>query len=132
VNSRNFFAGVTLALMTTAFVPEAFAHGDVVSRKGGVAVAAGEMTIEFVVAERRIAVYLNDHGDAVATKGAQGTLVVRAPGTQGRAIPMRVAADDGFEARDVAVEPGEELMFFAKMPDGQVHVAEFTPPRRAR
>jgi hypothetical protein len=103
-----------------------------VSRKGGIAVAAGEMTIEFVIADRRIAVYLNDHGDPVATKGAQGTLVVRAPGTQGRALAMRATADEGFEVPDVSVEPGDELMFFAKMADGQVHVAEFTPPRRAR
>ena len=43
-----------------------------------------------------------------------------------RAIRMRVAGANAFEASDVAVKTGETLLFFANMSDGQVHVGQLT------
>ena len=43
-----------------------------------------------------------------------------------RAIRMRVAGANAFEASDVAVKTGERLLFFAKMSDGQVNVGRLT------
>ena len=45
-----------------------------------------------------------------------------------RAIRMRVAGANAFEASDVAVKIGERVLFFAKMSDGQVHVGQLTAP----
>ena len=103
-------------------VPAALAHGDYPARRGGTQVWAGEMLLEFVVRRDRVAVYLDDHGDEVALKGAEGTLVVKE-----RAVPMKVA-NNGFEASGLELKKGEKLLFFAKMPDGNVHTAETVAP----
>ena len=54
----------------------------------------------------------------------------RADGSDGagRAMRMRVAGANAFEASDVAVKIGERVLFFAKMSDGQVHVGQLTAP----
>ena len=45
-----------------------------------------------------------------------------------RAIRMRLAGANAFEASDVSVKTGERVLFFAKMSDGQVHVGQLTTP----
>jgi len=123
-----FLASIGLAVPMLMFTATAWGHGDIVSRKGGIAVAAGEMTIEFVIAPGKVSVYLNDHGDPVSIKGAEGTLVVGSALAEDRAIPMRVSANGGFEAHDVSAKRGDRIKFFARMPDGQVHVAQIAIP----
>ena len=123
------FAGISLLagfqLLTAA---TAIAHGDTIARFGGIAVASGEMTVEFVISAGRVAVHLNDHGDAVSVKGAEGTLVVEASDGDGRAIAMHPNPDDGFELSDLLLKRGETIKFFVKMVDGQVHVAKLVVP----
>lgn len=122
------FAGIALlASLQLLTIATAIAHGDTVARYGGIAVASGEMTVEFVISPAKRSVHLNDHGDAVSVKGAEGTLVVEVSG-DGRAIAMRPHPDDGFEVSDVSLKRGETIKFFVKMPDGQVHVAKLVVP----
>jgi hypothetical protein len=128
VKRSTFLAGIGLAMQILVFVPMAIGHGDLVSRKGGIAVAAGEMTIEFVIAPGKVSVYLNDHGDSVSIAGATGTLVVGVASPEERAIPMRAVADDAFEAHGISPQRGEQIKFFAKMADGQVHVVQVAIP----
>ena len=45
-----------------------------------------------------------------------------------RAIRMRVAGANAFEASDIAVKTGERVLCFAKMSDGQVHAGQLTAP----
>ena len=123
------FAGIALlASLQLLTIATAIAHGDTVARYGGIAVASGEMTVEFVISPAKISVHLNDHGDAVSVKGAEGTLVVEVSDGDGRAIAMRPHPDDGFEVSDVSLKRGETIKFFVKMPDGQVHVAKLVVP----
>ena len=121
-------ASIGFAAQNLILAPVALGHGDLVSRNGGIAVASGEMTIEFVIAPRKVSVYLNDHGDAVSVERAQGTLVVGSTAVEDRAFPMRVGPDGGFEAVAVSPKRGDRVKFFAKMPDGQVHVAQIAAP----
>jgi hypothetical protein len=117
-------AGLQLSTIATVI-----AHGDAVARFGGIAVASGEMTVEFVISPGKVSVHLNDHGDPVSVEGAEGTLVIEvSDGEGGRAIAMRPHPKDGFELSDVSVKSGETIKFFAKMPDGQVHVAKLAVP----
>jgi hypothetical protein len=123
------FAGIALlGNLHLLAIADAIAHGDTVARYGGIAVASGEMTVEFVISPGKLAVHLNDHGDAVSVKGAEGTLVVELSDGGGRAIAMRLHPDDGFEVSDVPLKRGEPIKFFVKMPDGQVHVATLVVP----
>jgi hypothetical protein len=115
----------SLLLLTISTVR---AHGDTVARYGGIVVASGEMTVEFVISSGKVSVHLNDHGDAVSVKGADGTLVVEAPDGDARAIAMRPHPDDGFEVSEISLKRGQTIKFFVKMPDGQVHVAKLIAP----
>ena len=123
----NVLERFAFALMLSMIAPLVWSHGDVVAREGGIAVAAGEMTIEFVIAAQKVTVYLNDHGVAVSTAGATGTLVVGTPAEE-RAVPMRADGGDAFVANGVTPQRGDRIKFFAKMPDGQVHVAQIAIP----
>jgi len=123
------FAGIAmLASLQLSTIATVIAHGDAVARFGGIAVASGEMTVEFVISPGKVSVHLNDHGDPVSVEGAEGTLVVVVSDGEGRAIAMRPHSNDGFEFSDVSLKRGETIKFFAKMPDGQVHVAKLAVP----
>src|SRR4030095_9600188 len=97
------FASIALLATLQLSITTAISHGVTVARYGGIAVASGEMTVEFVISPGKVCVHLNDHGDAVSVKGAEGTLVVEASDGDGRAIAMRPHPDDGFDFSDVLV-----------------------------
>ena len=121
---RSLLLAIAVALASTG----AMAHGDFPPKRGGVVVWAGETTLEFVIGKDRVVVYVDDHGEPVPTRGAEGTLVVPSADGQGRAVPMKAAKANAFESPAVALSPGEVVKFFAKMPDGQVHVGETVVP----
>lgn len=101
-------------------------HGDFPPQRGGVSIWAGETTLEFVFCDGKVRVYIDDHGKALAVKGAEGTLVVPTPEGD-RAVTMKVAGANWFEA-PAMVKRGEKVRFFAKMPNGEVHVGEVAVP----
>src|SRR5947207_14901789 len=109
-------------------MPTSMAHRDCHTRRGGMSVNAGEMTLEFVIRDGMVVVYMDDHGEPVRAQGAEVTLVLTGSDGAERAIPMRDAAANAFEASDVAVKTGERVLFFAKMSDGQVHVGQLAAP----
>jgi hypothetical protein len=115
------------ALLLAVAVP-ASGHGDFPPQRGGISASAGETTLEFVFAGGKARVYLDDHGKPLAVKGAEGTLVLPTEDGTGRAVPMKVAGINWFEAGAVKVKAGDTVRFFAKMPDGNVHVGEVTAP----
>jgi len=96
-------------------------------KRGGIMVNAGEMTLEFVIRDGMV-VYPDDHGEPVRAQGAEATLVLTGFDGAERAIRMRVADANAFEASGVAVKTGERVLFFAKMSDGQLHVGQLTAP----
>lgn len=115
------------ALLLAVSVP-VLGHGDFPPQRGGISAWAGETSLEFVFADGKARVYLDDHGEPLAVKGAQGTLVLPTEDGSARAVPMKVAGINWFEADAVKVEAGAKVKFFAKMPDGDVHVGEVTAP----
>ena len=126
--ARHLIVAMLFASMICALMPASMAHGDFPPKRGGISVNAGEMTLEFVIRDGMVVVYLDDHGEPVRAQGAEATLVLTGSDGAERAIRMRVAGANAFEASDVAVKTGERLLFFAKMSDGQVHVGRLTAP----
>jgi hypothetical protein len=127
-HARHLIVAMLIASMTCALMPASMAHGDFPPKRGGIIVNAGETTLEFVIRDGTVVVYLDDHGEPVRAQGAEGTLVLTGADGAERAIRMRVAGTNAFEASDVAVKTGEKVLFFAKMSDGQVHVGQLTAP----
>lgn len=108
----------------------AWAHGDVVATRGGLAVPAGEHAIELVVpAPGKVSVYVDDHGTAVSVSGAEGTLVVfRRNGEADGVATLRPTSANRLEGEGVVLRPGDRLQVAVKLPDGQVVVAKATMP----
>ena len=127
-HGRHLIVAMLFASMICALMPASMAHGDFPPKRGGISVNAGEMTLEFVIRDGMVVVYLDDHGEPVRAQGAEATLVLTGSDGAERAIRMRVAGANAFEASDVAVKIGERVLFFAKMSDGQVHVGQLTAP----
>jgi hypothetical protein len=115
------------ALLLAVSVP-VLGHGDFPPQRGGISTWAGETTLEFVFRDGKALVYIDDHGKPLPVKGAEGTLVLPTEDGTGRAMRMKVAGVNWFEAAPVKVKPGDKVKFFAKMPDGDVHVAEVAAP----
>jgi hypothetical protein len=115
------------ALLLAVSVP-VLGHGDFPPQRGGISTWAGETTLEFVFRDGKALVYIDDHGKPLPVKGAEGTLVLPTEDGTGRAVRMKVAGVNWFEAAPVKVKPGGKVKFFAKMPDGDVHVGEVAAP----
>ena len=64
------------ASMICALMPASMAHGDFPPKRGGISVNAGEMTLEFVIRDGMVVVYLDDHGEPLRAQGAEATLVL--------------------------------------------------------
>ena len=105
-HARHLIVAMFVASMICVLMPASMAHGDFPPKRGGILVNAGEMTLEFVVREGMVVVYLDDHGEPVRAQGAEATLVLTGSDSAERAIRIRVAGANVFEASDVAVKTG--------------------------
>src|SRR5947207_1303895 len=75
-HARHLIVAMVFASMICVLMPASMAHGDFPPKRGGILVNAGEMTLEFVVRDGMVVVYLDDHGEPVRAQGAEATLVL--------------------------------------------------------
>lgn len=70
---------VTMALITSAmFTSNAFAHGSLEPKHGGVVQEAHDMVFELVREETSVSLYVRDHGEAYSTSELVASIVVLA------------------------------------------------------
>jgi hypothetical protein len=122
-------AALTMAAL--AAVPgRTLAHGDVVATRGGLAVPAGEHSVELVVpAPGKVSVFVDDHGAPVTVKGAEGTLlIVRPQGGADQFIVLKPAPSNSLDGDGVELRQGDRIQIAVKLVDGQVVVARTTLP----
>jgi hypothetical protein len=117
-----------LALVLGCCVAPAWAHGDVVAKRGGLAVPAGEHSIELVLpAAGRVRLFVDDHGDPVSVKGAAATVLVRRAQGEEQFATLTVV-DNALEGHGIDLRPGDRIQVAVKLADGQVVVANATIP----
>jgi hypothetical protein len=114
-----------LALACLAAVPAAMAHGDYPAKHGGLMNEGGETSFELVARDRRVTLYVSDHGTDVPMKGAKGSFTVTR-GTAERSTPLTPA--DANALRTTTAQrllPGDRVKARVEMPDGSIAVGRF-------
>lgn len=118
-----------LALALGCCVLPAWAHGDVVVKRGGLALPAGEHSIELVLpATGRVRLFVDDHGEPVSVKGAAATLLVRRAQREDQFATLTLVVDNALEGSGIDLRPGDRIQVAVKLADGQVVVANATIP----
>ena len=87
----------------------AWAHGDGVARHGGIVQMAGEIKFELVAKGDAAELYLDDHGEAVATTKLTGKLTVLSGGNKSEA-KLEPAGDKLEASGSFKVGPGTKAV----------------------
>jgi hypothetical protein len=122
---------LAIAAIAVAALPRStLAHGDVVAMRGGLAVPAGEHSVELVLpALGQVRVYVDDHGEPVAVERAEGTVtVVRSQGGADQFAVLRPASPSTLEGDGIDLITGDRVQVVVKLVDGQVVVAKAVIP----
>jgi hypothetical protein len=118
-------------------VARSLAHGDWPAKHGGLINEGGETTFELVVQRNKWVVYLEDHGEALPTAGASGTLKVTRGAAQGSTpaavTPLKAAGGNRLEGPAPGkLVAGDKLMARVTLGNGSVVVGRFTVAGQSR
>ncbi len=102
----------------------AWAHGDGVARHGGIVQMAGEIKFELVAKADGAELYLDDHGETVATAKLTGKLTVLSGGAKSEA-KLEPAAGDKLVAKGVKLVKGDKVIALVTTADQQNNSARF-------
>ena len=115
-----------LAAGLLATVVPANAHGDWPAKHGGVMNDGGETSFELVARNRKVLLFVEDHGEPVDTKGAQGLLTV----TQGERswnADIRTTGGNRLEATLLReLKHGDKIVARVTMGNGSIAVGRFS------
>ena len=105
---KKIFAVVALSA-SVALSGNVLAHG-AKAKHGGIVQSAGDLAFELVAKDGSTTIYVDDHGKALPTAGASGTLTVL-KGTQKTALPLEAGADNTLVVKgDVKLERGNKAV----------------------
>lgn len=114
----------TLFLIAAALqVGAVWAHGDETPRHGGIVQMAGELKFELVAKADSAELYLDDHGQAVATAKLSGKLTVLSGGA--KAEVKLEPAGDKLIAKGVKLVKGDKVIAIVTTEDKQNSSARF-------
>nr|WP_316640493.1 hypothetical protein [uncultured Roseateles sp.] len=118
-----------VALLLLAAMTPAFAHGDWKPKHGGTMNEGGETSFELVVQQRKVVFYLEDHGEAIATAGATGTLSIERGATK-QVAALKAKASNQLEAlAPMKLVAGDRLMAKVTLGNGSIVVGRFVIAR---
>ncbi len=102
----NLLTAVVLGLSVLSF--DAMAHGSAKPRHGGIVATASDLGFELVGTPAGAAIYIDDHGKAIAPTGMSGRLTVL-NGTEKSEAEL-VAVGDRLEAKGVRLAAGAKVV----------------------
>lgn len=112
---KKFAAMMALGLAMAAGAP-AIAH-ESPAKHGGIVKSAGDLSFELVNKEGKVTIHVDDHGEAVTTAGATGTLTVL-KGTQKSETTLAAGPGNTLVAKDdVKLEAGNKVMTRVTLPN---------------
>lgn len=87
------------------------------AKHGGIVKSAGDLSFELVNKEGKVTIYVDDHGEAVITAGATGTLTVL-KSTQKSETTLAAGSGNTLVAKDdVKLEAGNKVMTRVTLPN---------------
>lgn len=109
---------VSIALITSAmFVSNAFAHGSLEPKHGGVVKEAHDMAFELVREEKSVSLYVRDHGEAYPTTGLVANVVVLASKEKSEA--SFIASGGNRMVADITISDGAKVL--VRISEGEHH-----------
>ena len=103
---------------------QCFAHGDWPPKHGGVMSVGGEITFELVRRSNDVLIYVEDHGEFVATSGAIGSIEVFGDdGTQ--TVELMSAGANTLVANRVQFASGDRIRVRAMLPNRTMLIGRF-------
>ncbi len=102
----------------------AWAHGGAKAKHGGVVATASDLGFELVGTPTGAAIYVEDHGKALAPTGMSGKLTVLNGSEKSEAD--LVASDDKLEAKGVKLAAGSKVVAALTIPAKKAITVRFT------
>jgi len=100
------------------------AHGDWPPKHGGIMSVGGEITFELVRRSNDVVIYVEDHGEFVATSGAIGSIEVF--GDDGmRTVELVAAGANTLVANQVQFARGDRIRVRAILPNRRMLIGRF-------
>ena len=109
----------------------AYAHGEHKPKHGGLVGRGDEdVVVEFVVAKRRVVVYIDDEqGEPVETKDVQGTLTMVVPQQPDRSVKLVPEGVNKLAAEGIEAIGGGRLIARLTFPEGREFRAVVLVPK---
>ncbi len=107
--------------------PVAHAHGGIVAKHGGIAKEADDIGYELVVKSDGIELYMEDHGEPLASAGFSGKVTVLAGGAKSEAA-LKPAGANKLVATGVKVGSGAKVVASLTAADGATRAVRFAVP----
>ena len=100
------------------------AHGDWPPKQGGIVSVGGEITFELVRRSNDVVIYVEDHGEFVATSGAIGSIEVYGDGDK-QTVELVAAGANTLVANGVQFASGDRIRVRAMLPNGRMLTGRF-------
>jgi hypothetical protein len=126
----NTFRHLSVALVAAAALvagAAAHAHGGIVAKHGGIAKEADDIGYELVVKSDGVELYMEDHGEPLASAGFTGKLTVLAAGAKSEAA-LKPAGANRLVATGVKVGTGAKVVASLTAADGATRAVRFAVP----
>lgn len=120
---KKFLMTALLGLTSLGF-NAAWAHGDVKPRYGGMVREVSDLTFELVNDARGVAIYIEDHGKALAPTGMSGKLTVL-KGNEKIDYPL-VASAQRLEATGIQLPQGTKAVAVITMANKKTITVRYT------
>jgi hypothetical protein len=121
-----------LALLCCAFLsPGAVAHGDWPPKHGGIMNIGGETTFELVQGKRGVTVYVEDHGQPLATQGSQASFTIARPAGTSTFV-AQAAGGNKLHVPGAVVREGDKVTLKVTLGNGSVAVGRFSVGKAGR
>ena len=101
------------------------AHGPAPAKHGGVERSASDLGFELVGQPEGAVLYIEDHGEPFATKGASGKLTVLS-GADKSEVDLIPTGDNALQAKGAKLAAGSKAVAAVTLPNGKVVTVRFT------
>ena len=107
---KKFYSTASLVVALSLFSPTLFAHAEHgQAQYGGVVAEAGEAQFELVAKDGKFIVFLSNHGQPLASKGASGKLTIL-DGAKKTELELKAAGENRLEVAGSAASGAKALI----------------------
>ncbi len=119
------FIALSAIMVGMALSGQALAHG-AKPKHGGVVQSAADLSFELVTKDGKAVIHVDDHGQALATAGATGTLTILAGGKKSEVALEPAGTSTMVSTTDVKFERGNKAVASITLPGKEAISVRFS------